>query len=860
MPKVRTRVALAVISAVTIALELMLMRALALRFWHHFAYLIIATALLGFGASGTLLTLFRSAIRRRLQGTLCAASLLLGLAVLGAVRGADLVPLSVQRINWDLAQIANLVGVEMIFLVPMLLAGIGVGASLMDAPERVSGHYAANLIGSGAGAAAAVVMMELLPLPQGITALAAAALLAGLVVAPWRRPAAVAAAVVTAAVGAAICWGLPWRPPLSQYKALAIARRVPGTETVARAEGPLGRVDVLAGPAIHHVPAGLSLSCPEPLPDAALMTVDGDQASAVWRAPVPSPATAPAPGAPAPAPTTGPPPLVTGTTAPTATGEPFAFLDWTTAALPYRLLDKPAVLVLGAGGGEAIALALRHGSPRVVAVEMNPDVIELMRGPLRERGGAVYDAPDVRVVCAEARGYLAGTSERFDLIQLAVPDTSAASGAGVLAGQESHLLTVEGFARMLSLLRPNGMLSVTCPLRKPPRDELRLLDTAYLALETHLERLGLPPERRSPRNHLVLIRNYDAVTLLVVNGTPGEKEAYAVKDFCADRSFDVVFYSSLKLLELERFHEADPTYSTLYLGAEAVCGPDRDAFVGDYVFNVRATTDDRPYFFNFFRFRALPVIFEQLGNVGRGYVEVGYVLLLAAVAQAVPVAALLILLPLAGRARVLRAATGKFRAFAYFLLIGLGFMLLEMMFLQKLTLYLAHPIYSAAVVIGVFLVFAGIGSRMSQSWKLPPQTVIRRAGVAVVALSVLYVLGMKYLLSVTGGWPLGGRAALVVVLLAPLAAAMGHMFPAAVRIIGVDSPALVPWCWGINGFASVVATVGATLMAMEVGFISVAIAGAGAYLLASSVWPPAPPEPEPTGRDGKPRRRSGLEL
>ena len=584
MGKFRTRVAVAVVSAAVIALELLLMRALSLRFWHHFSYLIVATALLGFGASGTLLTLLgrRGAAARR--GILCAAALALAVAIGGAVRLADRVDLNVQFLTWDLAQAGRLLAVELIFFVPMLLGGLAVGAALLDEPKRVSGHYAASLIGSGAGAVMGIALLEWMSLPAAMAALSAGALLAGAVVVPWRRPAGAVGAVAAAGAAVAIHLLLPWAPVVSQYKTLSNALRMPGTEVLARRSGPLGRIDVVAGPAIHPVPAGMSVACPAAVPPAALIVTDGDRAGTLYQ-------------------TSG-------------QGKDFAFLDWTTSALPYKLLAKPAVLVLGAGGGERIGLARHHGSPRVVAVEPNPQVIELMRGPLRGRGGAVYDGKGVHVVEAGARGFLAATRERFDLIELPLVDASASAGAGVYAGAESYLFTEEAFGRMLSLLTPGGIVSVTCEaLRNPPRDVLRVLYIAEHALRA---------SGRVPRKHLLMIKNYDAVTVLLFAGAVTQKQIDEMVFFCEDRSFNVEFLPGEFDPALRSRHE--PSY---WEEADLIFGPEHDDFLAAYAFDVRATTDDRPYFFNFFRFRALEALFDQLGNVARGYLEIGYLLLLA---------------------------------------------------------------------------------------------------------------------------------------------------------------------------------------------------------------------------------------
>ncbi len=794
MPTFRTRLAVAIVSAVTVALELMWMRILSLRFWHHFSYLVISTALLGFGASGTLLCLARRYVAGRPRAILCGAALLLALAVPLAVRAAEAVPLNVQFLAWDFwRQATYVVALQLIFLVPLLLAGTAVGVALMDDPRRIGGHYAANLIGSGIGAAATVAMLEVMRTPQVMIALAGLAWLAGAALVPWRRAAGSARALAAAAVLIGVHWLMPWQPAISQYKRLSLLDQMEGTQVLRSAEGPLGRIDVVANPRIHDAP-GLSANWPQPPPPQVLMITDGDQVSSVYQA---------------------------------GSIEDYAFLDWTTQALPYRLLSRPAVLILGAGGGEGIGLAAYHGSRRILALEVNPQVISLMNGLLRGRGGRVYQAPNVEVANQEARGYLAGGGESFELIQLSLTGGYGAAAAGVQAGQEFYLATVEAFGKMLRRLSPQGMICVTCPAETPPRSALRVLATAAEAIR----RRGLPPPE-----HLAMFRGMFTVSVVLFRSPISRGQLDSVRAFCDERGFDLCYLPGLRADEANRFCQLPEPY--YFQAAQAILSAQAKQFFSQYLFDVGPVTDDRPYFFHFFRLRAWPEIKRQLGRLGLTHLELGYMLLLAVLTQSVPVAAVMIVLPLAGRAGGLRGIAGKGRAFAYFLLIGAGFMLLEMCFLQRLTLYLAHPLYSAAVVIGAFLVFGGIGSQLSTRWRRPARQVIRLAGLGVAALSGLYLAGLTPLLAATQAWPMSAKAMIVAGIVAPLAVCMGQMFPTAMRSIGLARSALVPWCWAVNGFASVVATVGATLLAIELGFTAVAALGAGAYL-AAALAPPA---------------------
>ena len=195
-------------------------------------------------------------------------------------------------------------------------------------------------------------------------------------------------------------------------------------------------------------------------------------------------------------------------------------------------------------------------------------------------------------------------------------------------------------------------------------------------------------------------------------------------------------------------------------------------------------------------------------------------------------ALVLILVPLVPGVGALRGVRGRAAALGYFGLLGAGFMLLEMGFLQKLILYLAHPIYSAAVVIASFLVFAGLGSYLSHHWPAQRRRVIALAATAVVVVASVYLLGLDAWLGRTQANPMWARLLISAGLIAPLAVAMGHLFPLALRGLAEAAPKLVPWAWAVNGFASVAATVGAPLLAMSVGFSRLVLIAMGAYALA----------------------------
>ncbi len=791
MPLVRTRLAVGCISLAVISLELALMRTMSLRFWHHFAGMVLGVALLGFGASGTFLALLRRRVEGRERTWLFGLALAFALSIPASLLAAEQVPLNVRMLAWDLSQVGRVLLLELALFVPFFLAAGAVGVALLDTPRRLGGHYAANLVGSGAGALVAVALMHVLTTGELLAATGAAALLAAALLAPWRRAAGVLAMAAAAETLALFAFAVRYEPSFSADKELPLRLAMSGTRRIHHDEGPLGRLDVVVNPAFHDAP-GLSMAHMEPPPPVALMVLDGGAACCVYRC---------------------------------RGREDWRFMDDTTSAVGYHVRGVERVLVLGAGGGSGIGLARYHGAGRIVALEMNARIIRAMTGPLRDLGGAVYEAPGVTVVNREARGYLAsaaGAGERFDLVHLPAISGSAAAGGGLHAARESYLYTVESFEAMLAALTPNGALCVTRPAWAPPRDGLRVFDTAAEALR----RRG-----KDPRRHLAMIRSWQTVTVAAFASPLTEADAGRIGEFCRRRSFDLCHLPGMERAEANRFHVLDRPY--FLEGAAALLGPRRSRFLDRYGYAVAAATDDKPYFHHFFRWRLLETLRRQRarGVPARSFLELGYLMLLAALAQGGLLAVALVLLPLIGLRRD-GATRGKAVTLGYFLLLGAGFMTLEMGFLQKLTLYLADPIYSAAVVIASFLIFAGLGSECSRRWRARTANVIRVAAAGVAGLSVAFVLALDGWLALTQTQPLGVRVAVALGTIAPLAFAMGHLFPTGLRRVSAAEPALVPWAWAVNGFASVLAAVGTPLLAMEIGFSGVTIVAIACYAAA----------------------------
>ncbi len=331
-------------------------------------------------------------------------------------------------------------------------------------------------------------------------------------------------------------------------------------------------------------------------------------------------------------------------------------------------------------------------------MELDRNVIDLVRQHFHAFAGDLYSRPLVQVHEAEARGFVSASQDQYDLVQVALMDSFGTASAGLYGLSESYLYTVEALQTYLSRLTPSGMLAVTRWLTLPPRDALKLFATAVVALE----RNGVS----DPAARLVMMRGWKTVTLLVKNSDFTLREIEAIKEFGRARSFDVAYYPGMSPEEANRYNMLEQPY--FFEGAVALLGPQRQAFIDRYKFYIEPATDDRPYFFRLFKWEAASELLALREQGGMPLLDWSYPLLVATLVQAFIASVLLILAPLA--ASRARHALPSAPVALYFLAIGLAFMFMEIAFIQKFILFLAHPLYAVAVVLCAFLIFAAAGS------------------------------------------------------------------------------------------------------------------------------------------------------
>lgn len=798
--------AVMVLSAAAMGYEVLLTRLFSIVLWHHFAYMMISVALLGYGAAGSFVALFQRRLLPRFDATFTIGAASFGVTAVAGFALAQRVAFNPLEMLWDPGQPWRLALVYTLLVVPFFCAALCICLTFTrykSDPHRI---YSFDILGAGMGSIGILAALFVLA-PTATLKLAGALgfVAAGLARLHARAPGrGLAAAMFCLAIAVPIVTPADWirlRP--IEYKELAQTLAIDGTRVLAERSSPLGVITAVESTRfpLRHAP-GMSLNAmAEPPPQIALFT-DGDGLAALTRY--------------------------------DGRREPLAFLDQLTSALPYHLLDRPRVLVLGAGAGADVLQGIYHRVARIHAVELNAQIVDLVEHRFAGYSGTPYSAPGVRVHVGEARSFVAGHDERYDLIQVALLDAFGVSSAGLYALSESYLYTVEALQDYLRHLAPGGILAITRWVDLPPRDILKLFATAVVAIEAN---------GGQPASQLALIRGWKTATLLVRNGAFAPAELATLRAFSRERSFDVVYVPGVEPAETNRYNLLE--HSDFSEGALALLGRGRDAFIERYKFDIAPTTDDRPYFFHFFRWRTLPEVLALKERGGLPLLEWGYPVLVATLVQAIAASVLLILLPLRFVPREMPPAAAPpaspVRVATYFLAIGFAFMFVEIAFIQKFLLLLAHPLYAVAVVLCSFLVFAGLGSRHSRRMRTddtrPLRHPVARAVAAIGMLSLVYLVILPASFRHLMPLPEGLRILLSIALIAPLAFAMGMPFPLGLARTAGRAPALVPWAWGVNGCASVVAAILATMLAIHFGFTVVVVLAVLLYALAAAAFP-----------------------
>lgn len=780
-----------VTSGASLALSLLFTRIFSVTMYYHFAFLLVSLALLGIAVAGVVISLLPKVFREErlpwLAGLFAVAIAPLALVALKAATSS---PLSVDMSSENTSKLITLYFSTSL---PFLASGFAISLAIAGAKEKIGTVYAFDMGGAALGCLLIVPLVPAFGGQGAVVVMAALAAAGGALLAsstPVAHP--MKNAVAASGLGLALVLLVLAAGPMRDGTWFKIAQGSKFlNESAVEFErwNSFSRVTVSTGEADHK-----------------WLHIDADAATRMY----------------------------SGAIAQANFDPPRRFSESRVASVVYALRNEGPALIIGPGGGPDVISAVRARVPRVVGVEVNPIIADvIMKGSYVGWNGDLYRRPGVEVVVDDGRSYVRRSEERFSSIQATLVDTWAASAAGAFTLSENNLYTADAFVDYMNHLKPDGVLSMTRWYGRPPIEFLRL---AGLGREA-LTRRGVQEAQQA--QHFFVVADNRMATMLL-KASPFTAEDVARLDAEAAASGLTVLYRPVGQPGL------DGTLATFFQTPVSVIYP-------QLAFDISPVTDNRPFFFYTVRGQDFLGLLGKLNGIEKN--NLGLAILQLVLIVSVLLAVLLVVLPLFlfRRAALVHDRGPKLRILGYFLCLGFGFILVELGLMQRFILFLGHPIYALAVVLATLLGSSGVGSALSAS-------LVKKHGVAgsvhrvvrvLAVVLIVYAVGLGSLFDALLGLPLGLRVIVAALLVGVLGVLMGIMLPLGVRAATVHGQDMVAWAWGLNGAASVIGSTLSLIVSMHFGFTATLLLGLAAYLLGAWVVPSgeAAPVPAPSVAD-----------
>jgi len=795
--KKQTYAGLFMVTHATLMYEILLTRIFSVTMWYHFAFVAISVALFGMTVGAILVYIFPNYFtQERVKYHLALSSLLFAVSIVFSF----LTHLSIPFVTTDIS-IVGLYSIALTYVVisvPFVFSGVCVCLALTKFPQQVSKLYAADLAGAATGC---ILLIYTLEITDGPTAVIIVALLASIGTVFFAaesgskklRRIALMCSIFLASFSVVHTVLVTRQSPL--LRLLWVKGKLEDRSlTLYEKWNSFSRVRVSGNPQTLEEPFGWGLSSAYPSGRGVRQLHMNIDATA-------------------------------GTILTYFDGDldDLEHLKYDVTNLAHYIRHDSKVLVVGTGGGRDILSALVFNQRSVLGVEINKDIIKAVNQVFGDFTGHLGRNPKVTFVNDEARSYTARLKDKFDIIQVSLIDTWAATATGAFVLAENSLYTIEAWQVFLDHLNINGILTFSrWYFRDRPGEMYRLTSLASASL-TQLK-------VDEPRKHIVIVRHMqqrndgsvpDGIGTILVSKEPFSNRVLdTIENITRKMQFDLVLSPRFSL---------DSTFATI------ASGKDLDMFTAKFPINISAPTDDRPFFFNMLRIQDMfnLRLWEQgMMSINMRAVFVLGVLLIIVVALTF----LCIIVPLILTTEKL-SLRRTLPLFMFFACIGLGFMLIEISQMQRLIVFLGHPMYSLSVVLFVLLLSSGLGSYSTQ--KISNSRVTGSAITRLFLLICTLIIFGKftpYAINAFHGAMTIIRILVAATILFPLGLFMGMAFPLGMKMASTKSAALTPWLWGINGATSVCASVFAVVIALSSGISTSFWIGFSCYVVAFVVF------------------------
>jgi hypothetical protein len=782
----RLTVSITLLSVALIAFQLSLIQILSIVQWYHFAYMVISIALMGFGSAGTFISLFRKFLLKK-DGTLLPVFIILSgilMAISVLLAQSEFIRFDSYRLFVERIHIWKLAITYFVLFLPFFFGATAIGMIFIKYVKKIGRLYSANMIGSGLGSLTAIGIMWFIS-PQNLPPfISVFALLAGIIIVPKSLRKSFTMIVFIFFTILSYLYFNPVELHLSEYKDLSKALNNPNTRILKEKNSPYGLIDVVSSPYIRYAP-GLSIKYPGIISPSIGAFDNGN-----WAGPITM-----------------------------AKKDSIKHFHFYTEYLPYLIRDRHTVLILNSGTGRQIRFAIDNNADLIDAVEPNKALVNLISNEFVAETDSLFNNRIVRPKNISPRTFLLQTHSKYDLVTLPVTGSFGGS-SGLFSLQEQYLYTKESFSDMFSLLSVNGSICVSTWIDYPYRNSLKILSTISEVLsERHII---------NPKEYIVAIKNWNTITFLIKNNPLTEFDTHKILEYCHQMNFDPVLLPKIKNSYRNKFNKLQDTLFFSYFDRIISSQREREKLYSEYPFNIRPATDTQPYFSQFLTWKSLPQLSRMFGSGSVPFFEIGYLILYLTFGQIIILSFVLVILPLF---RLKWKGENKVRTLLYFSGIGIGYMFIEIILIQRFILYFGNVIYAAAAVVCLMLISSGLGSLVSQKISSKPSRVIGIFLIIILSL-IIYAFMLSSILRTTIIFTLPVKIIFAILLITPAAFFMGMPFPLGLRILSEKSENQIPWAWGINGIFSVISTVLAVIVAIELGFVWVMVFAVSAYGLA----------------------------
>jgi len=780
------------LSSSVLLFELSLTRIFAVMLWSNLAFMVVSTALFGFGLSGVYLAL-RPDSSDPVKKLASAARYCLfsAMAIIGAYLVVSYIPFRMWQFNRHPEYFVSLAIWEISLCLPFFFAGVTIANCLGLYPRNSGSLYGVDLLGAALGS---LLLLYIIPVVNGEGTVVVASLLALAASLMFSRPRQSGTRIAAALLIAAFAIILPRASSLMPIRFHQSKRHFAEDQRndaiFATRWSSLSRVDIgedtkSSGPLKGHETRAIWID--GGTNESVMLRTDGGVNSV-------------------------------------------APMDWLTIGVAHALKQNTGsrVLIIGAAGGRETLTALSFGAQHVDAVEMDPSIVHFVKEPeYAKYMGYVYQDPRVNLVNDEGRSFLrrqpAGS---YDIIQSVNNYTPVAMAAGALNLSETFLITKEAFHDYLNHLAPDGILAFHRGAT------LRVALTAIAAMRE----LGI----EHPEKHL-----------LIANGEYEANQVFLLKKSEWTEAEVLKAHNYLDKLN----HFGDKTFLWVPVGEHRtdlfmsnVIGGTPEAqraFYSNLGLNLAPSTDDKPFIEHFLRFGhqtpppgAPPEFIRRNNEKWMGIIPRGDFPYIAILTESALLALLFVGAPLVFWARKSRGAEGFLGIVGYFAALGFSFIVIEICLMKQYVMFLGHPAYSITTILVTLLCGAGIGSLLTENFT---RMDARKAAALVIAgltaLLLVETAAAPYLFERYLGLELSGRIFVSALMLFPLGVLMGMPFPLGLRLIdelhhedGVRRE-FVAWAWGINGYTTVIGSTATVFIALQYGFHAALIIAAAGYVL-----------------------------